>query len=455
MKGCEGHSKIVRPRIGILGATFDTDNMGVSALAMGTLKCILHQYPDAEVFHLGYGRQGSTLNLRLGEKRVTISFVNMRFSKKFYLRNNIAMLLLFALALKVIPLKSLRRKIIAGNICLKHIVESDLIATMAGGDSFSDIYGIERLLATTLPQILIVLLGKRLILVPQTIGPFKGWFARAIARYILRHADLIYSRDHQGARDAKSLIGVGQDSEKVKFCYDVGFVVDPEPPRDLGLIGLPSGAKSDRLLVGLNISGLLWMGGLNRKNMFGLDVAYDKLVDRLVDFLIQTKGATVLIVPHVFGREGESDLPVCEKIYEALKSRFGDSIALARECYELGTIKYVIGACDFFIGARMHACIAAASQNVPVVPMAYSDKFLGVMQTIGIESNVVDLRKMRQEEILEVVDRALDRRAEVRQLLARTMPQVKETVLRLFEDVEFSGPGFCASSSTGEVPVSA
>jgi polysaccharide pyruvyl transferase WcaK-like protein len=103
----------------------------------------------------------------------------------------------------------------------------------------------------------------------------------------------------------------------------------------------------------------------------------------------------------------------------------------------------------------MHACIAAVSQSVAAVPMAYSDKFVGVMRTVGIEANVVDLRKMCEQEILEVIDRAFEGRAEVRQQLACTMPQVKETVLRLFEDMEFGGPGSCARSTTGRVPMGA
>jgi colanic acid/amylovoran biosynthesis protein len=435
MTGQEAQRLAEKPRIGIFGAAFDTGNMGVNALAMGTLKCILQRYPDAEIFHLSYGRTGSTLELRVGGQQVCVPFVNMRFSKKFYLRNNIAMLILFALVLKVIPFQSLRRKIIDGNICLKHIAESDLIATMAGGDSFSDIYGFERLMATTLPQILIVLLGTRLVLLPQTIGPFNGWLVRVIAKYILRRAELIYSRDYQGLHDVKKLIGAAHESDKIRFCYDVGFVVDPEPPSDLSLIGPPAGVKRVRTLIGVNVSGLLSMGGLNHRNMFGLNVAYDKFIDRLVDFLIQTKGGVVLLVPHVFGSGGESDLSACERVLEALKPRYGDSIGLARDCNDVGQVKYVIGLCDFFIGSRMHACIAAASQNVPVVPMAYSDKFAGVMHTIGIEANVVDLRKMDEEEIFNVIDRAFESRAQIRQQLAHTMPQIKESVLSLFEGI--------------------
>ena len=159
----------------------------------------------------------------------------------------------------------------------------------------------------------------------------------------------------------------------------------------------------------------------------------------------------MLLIPHVFGSAGESDTPVCEKTYEALKPRYGDSMALASGPYDLGEVKHIIGLCDFFVGARMHACIAAVSQSVPVVPMAYSDKFVGVMQTIGIEANVVDLRKMDEEEIFNVIERAFEHRAEVRQQLSSTMPQVKKSVLSLFEGIGVLSATDAAA--VGNVPV--
>ena len=38
---------------------------------------------------------------------------------------------------------------------------------------------------------------------------------------------------------------------------------------------------------------------------------------------------------------------------------------------------------DFVTGARMHACIAAFSSGVPVVPMAYSRKFNGLFSSLN------------------------------------------------------------------------
>ena len=50
--------------------------------------------------------------------------------------------------------------------------------------------------------------------------------------------------------------------------------------------------------------------------------------------------------------------------------------------------KSCIAGMDFFMGARMHACIAAFSSGVPVIPMAYSRKFAGLFGTLGYDRTV-------------------------------------------------------------------
>lgn len=100
--------------------------------------------------------------------------------------------------------------------------------------------------------------------------------------------------------------------------------------------------------------------------------------------------------------------------------------------YNQNEIKYLIGRCDFFIGARMHACIAALSQCIPTVSIAYSDKFIGVMKSIGMESYCVDPRTQETGEITACLNDALAAQAETRALLRQTIPRVRQTVLGLF-----------------------
>ena len=423
-----------RPRICVLGATFDTGNMGVSALTAGTIACILHRYPDAAISLLDYGREGLPILFRFRDSWIPIQFVNMRFSKKLYLPNNIAVLILLALALKFLPWRGIRKRIILANSCLRHIHEADFAASIAGGDSFSDFYGLGRLLYVALPQILVLLSGRKLVLLPQTVGPFRRAFSRAVAKYILARAELIYARDSAGQDLVQKLLGRKYTPKKVGFCYDVAFAVEPRMPESQALLGMTTREATDSVLVGLNVSGLLVAGGHTRNNIFGLVIDYETLIYDLAEFLIDRKKARVLLIPHVLGGEEdpESDSVASERIYDVLRRKYRDSVAFIGSVSDPSEIKYIIGTCDFFVGSRMHACIAAVSQCVPAVSIAYSDKFVGVMGTLGLASLVMDARKMSRQEVLASIERAYDRRDALRKQLEAKIPEVRCAVLRLF-----------------------
>jgi polysaccharide pyruvyl transferase WcaK-like protein len=179
------------------------------------------------------------------------------------------------------------------------------------------------------------------------------------------------------------------------------------------------------------------MGGYTQNNMFGLKVDYRQLVVSVIDHLICQKGVSVLLVPHVFGtkKHDESDSAVSEHIYAELKQKYKKKLYMVRGNYNQSEIKYVIGFCDLFIGSRMHACIAALSQNIPTVGIAYSRKFTGVFRTIGAASYVADPRKLKNENILALIDLVYEQRVSIQRKLEQTMPKVKETVLELFNEI--------------------
>lgn len=253
----------------------------------------------------------------------------------------------------------------------------------------------------------------------------------------MKRASAVYSRDHSGIREAAHLLRWEGHDHNIKFCYDVGFALQPVRPAVMDLSGLHDLTCRERPVIGFNISGLLYMGGYTKSNMFGLKDDYRQLVYGVIDHLILKRGADVLLVPHVFGTEehDESDSVVCEQIYAGLKHKYKDNLYMVRGSYNQNEIKYVIGLCNFFIGSRMHACIAALSQCIPAVGIAYSKKFYGVFQAIGVESLVADPRKLGNEDILAVIDREYEQRASTQKQLEQTMPRVKETVMQLFAEI--------------------
>ncbi|MDE3202493.1 MAG: polysaccharide pyruvyl transferase family protein, partial [Acidobacteriota bacterium] len=143
--------------------------------------------------------------------------------------------------------------------------------------------------------------------------------------------------------------------------------------------------------------------------------------------LIKEGDATVLLVPHVFGTEAdsESDLEACKELFAELETLYKGRIGIACGSYGPNEIRSIIGNCDFFTGSRMHACIAAWSQCIPAVAIAYSDKFLGVLNTIGVDSLAADARKLSQEELLESLKRGFRTRKMTAEKLRSVIPDVR------------------------------
>ncbi len=421
----------------LFGATFNTQNMGVGALASGSIRCLTTQEHKVSISLLDYGTEETVQTFDELGASVSLPVVAMRFSKKLYLPNNIAVLLALAIVVRLLPTVKMRQRVIARNRCLSQICAADLIAAISGGDSFSDIYGLERFFYVSLPMILAIVLRKKLILLPQTLGPFSGRLPRLIANWIMRRAERVYSRDHQGIKDLKSLLGTDYDMSRHSLCYDVGFVVEPRKPARAQLMGISSNAEGSSALVGLNISGLLLAGGYTHDNMFGLRTDYRGLIRSIVRNLIENKKVTVLLIPHVFGTEpgSESDVLACEEVFAELAGQYGDRLRIVRGEFDQCEIKYVIGQCDFFVGSRMHACIAALSQEIPAVTIAYSGKFVGVLNTIGVPSLVADARQLSEDQIMDVINTAFDGREIIRTYLSQKMPAVKKTILQVSNDV--------------------
>ena len=110
----------------------------------------------------------------------------------------------------------------------------------------------------------------------------------------------------------------------------------------------------------------------------------------------------VLLVPHVIPKDFavENDLVACEEVWCTLSLPEQERVIVLDGKYDQGEVKYLIGLCDFFMGARMHSTIAALSQCVPAVGMAYSKKFIGVFETVGMQECVIDMRQMDESQIL-------------------------------------------------------
>lgn len=274
----------------------------------------------------------------------------------------------------------------------KLVASCDIVVDIGAGDSFSDIYGSRRFVAMSLVRLSVLLRKKPLVLAPQTIGPFSKPINRWLAQFIMKKCSRVFARDGLSANVLREAGGGERSSEAL----DVAFRLPFSP-------GAKSQTTSSQTKVGLNISALLYNGGYDGGNQFGLSVDYPALSRRLLKSLTQDPRFEVHLVPHVLSAafRVEDDYLLAS----SLKEEF-PSVVLPEPFKDPVQAKSYISGLDLLIGSRMHATIAAFSSGVPVLPLAYSRKFKGLFDSLNYPL-VADLTVDDEERVVERVQYAL------------------------------------------------
>ncbi|MDB5423137.1 MAG: hypothetical protein JWQ29_553 [Phenylobacterium sp.] len=279
----------------------------------------------------------------------------------------------------------------------------DCVLDIGLGDSFADIYGAKRFAFVWSTKEMAYLRGVPLLFSPQTIGPFTRQPYRAVAAHAMTKAEAVV------ARDPMSLKAIGDMAPKARAVQsiDVAFRLPFERPAP---------RTTGPLEIGVNVSGLLFNGGHTGANEFGLEVDYADLMRRFIGRHAARSDARVHLICHV-----NSDRLLQEddgRVADRLAAEF-PGVVRAPNFASASDAKSYIAGLDFLTAGRMHACIAAYSAGVPVVPVAYSRKFSGLFEGMLGYGYQVPISGLTTDQALAYLNDCLEKRDELSAAIAR------------------------------------
>lgn len=368
-----------RKRIAIVWANPYNKNLGVAALAYSAL-AIFHDILkenniDGDITFVG--------SYRSGKDKIVIGNEEMVF-------DNI-------IGLNYLHWKSFAKMILKpGHFRIKDLLGFDYIFDLAEGDSFADIYGDFRFFRIYNSKRLFAFLGKKQVLLPQTIGPFSNPVREKSAKAIMQKMEMVISRDKKSFDYTANFL----PADKIAEMIDVAFYM----PFD------KMSFNNGKVNVGINISGLLWNGGYTGKNQFNMQTDYKVLIRSVLDFFTKQENVQVHLVSHVIPENSpvEDDSAVAAE----LQKEYPTTILSPRFKTPIEAKSYISGM-NFFTGARMHACIAAFSAGVAVVPMAYSRKFNGLFGDTLQYSWVGDCVNTTEDVVFEKIKSGFQKQSEL------------------------------------------
>ena len=417
-------------RIGIMGTPTTSGNRGVLALGSSLVELCLTHGRHADVFLLLGNKQAAPVNFRVNRRWREVDVVNYRLSPKSRPTQHLAWIVLMAVLYRLIPIPAARRCIGRITPWIREIEQAVFVGDIRGGDSFSDIYGYQRFFLGFLAAWSVILVKGSLVQFPQTYGPYKHRLGRWMATYLLNRSSPIVARDKESQRVAQALVG---RSKQVLLSPDVAFSLSVNRPEVIAL-SPPLDGDMPREIIGINVNGLMFNGGYTRKNMFDLKMDYSKFVTDLLLSLLNETSSEIWLIPHTYAgaTSVESDNEANRRARESLPAALKGRVRIVTGEYDQHELKGIIGLCGFFIGSRMHACIAALSQGIPCVGVAYSMKFRGVFETVGMEDWVIEGRAMAEGPAIERILTLYRDRESIRGSLRMKADKARETLNGVF-----------------------
>ena len=307
-------------------------------------------------------------------------------------------------------------------IC-REMLDSDVVIDLSG-DSMSD-RGSHSFISL-MGIIVSRLLDRRVICYSQSIGPLSRWVS-PWASCVLNRVDRITVRE---SISRKYLEEIGVRESKIVLHGDCAFnlssVSSSKARQLLEIEGVP--VENSRL-IGVSVSSL--MLELQKKEGSQANHGLDKYLNSIILIVGQftsNEGNRVILVPHMISPSWwtTDDRAACSQVLRRVNN---PRVFSLNNDYSPDELKGIIGECEFFVGSRMHACIAALSQGIPTLAVGWSHKYHGIMERLSLGDYAIDMRDRSMEQVLEIVRTAFCERDAITDVLKAHITQEKESAI--------------------------
>jgi len=317
---------------------------------------------------------------------------------------------------------------------LTEINKSDLVIDFSG-DLFGDNASPNQFLEGCTEILFARVLKKPVVLFAGSPGPFKRYWRRFLAKFVLNNVSLIINRE---PLSTELLLRLGIKPSIIKTTACPSFLFEGKSKDKVKPILEKENISIDGKtpLVGVIISG--W-------NM--LKPPYNKVPrdeEELLPFIPMLKylldeiHAQVVLISHSnrIDKSGNlrhgPDYIILSQIYQMLNGdKYKGRLLKLKGVYDVATIKGILGCFDMVISGRTHAAVSSLTQGVPTVFIDYghepkAHKVKGFARLCGLESYVCDPRD--PEGMLKTVSEMWKNRIKMRQYIIKRIRAVKRLV---------------------------
>ena len=259
---------------------------------------------------------------------------------------------------------------------LAELASADLVVVSGGGNIY------HWFTFTSALSLSALIMRRKLVMLPQSIGPFHHPLQIWLARQIVARADLVLTRESISLRRAQDL-----GAKEARCEPDLAFAF-PSAPSEVAeawlrwRLSIPDAAT---MYVG--ITAINWQG---QNSHFRQQQRYEETLVEFINRLTE-QGAVVVLFAQTCGpsRE-EDDRLVNMRLYH--KVRHPARVVMLNEPIHPALLQALYGCMNYFVATRLHSFIMATNAGVPALSISYLTKSIGILSDIGLPDRCLDIQ---------------------------------------------------------------
>jgi len=277
-------------------------------------------------------------------------------------------------------------------------------------------------------------LGKKTVLMGQSIGPLNSVLLRTFAAYVLRRLDYIVLRD-QASLDLLKSIGV--PPERMQATADLAFLMDPE-----------RGAKRDRLgqlraegipvvdpdSLNISISVRHKFPSMSRESY----ERYIEVMKGFIEWAVENHAARIFLIATGtrFYRYNGDDRYLGIDLWNAVKPSCRANVKVLLNEYSPHDFIRFFKTMNVHIGTRMHSNILCALSGTPFIGIGYEFKTIELMRNLDWMDFFQDIHEMDLERLKSQLKTLAEDQDRVRARLHQAVAALQDQARRGFDCVK-------------------
>jgi colanic acid/amylovoran biosynthesis protein len=248
-------------------------------------------------------------------------------------------------------------------------------------------------------------LGKKVILFPNSVGPFRTWVGRFLSRLALNNCDCVLVRESISFDIVKSL----KINSRKALTSDTSLLF-PQ------VQNTPFANPSDPV-VGVCLG--IYSHILSEEKVNEYVIAHA----RALDDAIEKYGFSIVFLPHYVSGFHHDDLEMSQLILGRMRNK--DRVRIVN-VPSVDEFRSLLGQMNMVISSKMHPAVFATSQYVPTLCIAYDQKQTGYFERLSMIDCVISVREVSYKDLLSKIGYVWNRREKIAASLREVIPALKE-----------------------------